>query len=126
VARDQPADALVERIFFLVVLLYQIGIRRSIPKGHYQVFLDAARPDKKETTMSRDYLDAIVHCYIDGRHEFKRYKLIKNIEPKLQKFETFVRRTFQGADYVNYYWHHLPDGSNYAFRRYLTPKEAVS
>jgi hypothetical protein len=75
--------------------------------------------------MSRDYLDAIVHRYENGNHTFKRYRMIKNVDAKLEKFETFIRSQFPGADYVNYYWNHLPDRQNYAFRRYLTPKNAV-
>lgn len=75
--------------------------------------------------MSKDYLDPIVHCYQDGQHSFKKLHMVKNVESRLQKFETFARRSFPGADYVNYYWHHLPKGSNYAFRRYLTPKRTV-
>jgi len=88
------------------------------------MFLDAPRPQKQKV-MSRDYLDAIVHCYIDGRDEFKKYHKIKNVEHKLEKFETFARSRFPASDYVNYYWRHLPDGRNFAFRRYLTPKDAV-
>lgn len=76
--------------------------------------------------MSYDYFDAIVHCYDKGQHSFKKYHKIKHDQSKLKKFESFCRRAFPTADYVNYYWHHLPDGQNYAFRRYLMPKEAVS
>jgi len=71
--------------------------------------------------MSKDYLDATIVCYNDGQKTFKKYRSIKNVEAKLQKFERFAR-TFPGADYVNYYWKHLPVGSNFAFQRYLTPK----
>lgn len=67
-------------------------------------------------------LDAIVVCYVNKKHEFKKYKLIKNVEMRLRLFEDHAK-TLPGAQYVNYYWRHLPKDKNYAFRRYLTPKE---
>jgi hypothetical protein len=68
---------------------------------------------------SGKYLDATIVLYIDGRHEFKKYRKIKDTESRLEKFERFARSTFPQADYINYYWN---DSSKYAFRRYLTPQ----
>lgn len=74
--------------------------------------------------MSKDYLNPTIHCYIDGKDVFKKYHLVKNAESRLQKFEAFAKRKFPAADYVNYYWSHPPH--DFAFRRYLTPKEGHS
>jgi len=68
-----------------------------------------------------DYLNAIIHIYLDGRDHFKKFHRIKNQEPKLKKFETFAQ-TFPGADYINYYWAEPPRAGVFAFRRYLHPK----
>ena len=68
-----------------------------------------------------DYLNAIIHIYLEGRKDFKKFHRIKNQEAKLQKFEKHAR-TFQGADYVNYYWADPPRAGIFAFRRYLHPK----
>ena len=65
------------------------------------------------------YLDATIMVYIDGRREFKKYRKIKDTDSRLEKFESFARRTFPLADYVNYYWN---ESQQYAFRRYLTPQ----
>jgi len=74
--------------------------------------------------MSHDYVNAIIHCYQDGKDVFKKYRHLH--KAKLQEFEDKIARSFPGADYVNYYWCHLPKGNNYAFRNYLTPKEGRS
>lgn len=75
---------------------------------------------------SRNYLDAIIYCTVPyaGKH-FLKYHRIQNSESRLAKFERFARK-FQGAWYVNYYWVHLPKGSNYAFRRYLVDVRPAS
>lgn len=73
--------------------------------------------------MSDQYLNAIIHVYQAGQHSFKKYRMIKNVQQKLEKLENYVRQHFPGADYINYYWRH---DRSFAFRRYLTPKDAVS
>jgi len=70
--------------------------------------------------MAKGYLNAIVHCYIDGQHVFKRFHKIKDVESRLEKFEHFARDKLRGADYVNYYGNDEPNA--FVKRRYLTPK----
>lgn len=74
--------------------------------------------------MSKDYVRGIVRCYSNGQRSFKGpFRDIKNVESRLLKFERFALQEFPGAECVNYYWSHLPKGQNFAFRRYLTPKD---
>jgi len=74
--------------------------------------------------LSTSYLDATVFCATKDPKAKKvtyRFSFIHRSEEKLQKFERMAIK-FPRAWYVNYYWRHLPEGQNFAFRRYLVDK----
>jgi hypothetical protein len=70
---------------------------------------------------SKEYLNALIDTRIPQGNgtTFAKYHTIKNTQEKLQKFERFALGKFPQAWFVNYYWKHLPEGDNFAFRRYL-------
>jgi hypothetical protein len=70
---------------------------------------------------SNDYLNALIDTRIPKGNGtlFAKFHWIKNSEEKLQKFERFALEKYPDAWFVNYYWRHLPNGKNFAFRRYI-------